>query len=131
MFSCCFSTDTLTSLRLLKVDMLLILLHKEHKVDSLGIFLTRILKLAILVSVLETTLCLRLLKILVISIHLFYVLLCPIFSDFPFFLIHRTTWAMDLKVFLLRWDSMTRCKMIQLKAISVWLMPTLFSPRFL
>lgn len=59
---CFFPTDILTTLRLLKVDMLSIMLHKEHKVDSQGIFLTRILKLDILALVLETTLCHRLLK---------------------------------------------------------------------
>ncbi|XP_029125811.1 uncharacterized protein LOC114915341 [Cajanus cajan] len=85
--------------RLLKVDMLLIMLHKEHKVDSQGISLTRILKPDILVLVLEMTLCLG------------------------------TTWAMDHKAFSPKWDSMIPCKMMRRRAISVWRMPTLFSPR--
>lgn len=54
----------LATLRLLKVDMLSIMQHKEHKVDSQGTFLTRILKLDIHALVLEMILCLRLLKIL-------------------------------------------------------------------
>jgi hypothetical protein len=53
--------NTLATLRLLKVDMLLTMQHKEHKVDSQGTFLTRILKLDIHALVLEMTLCLRLL----------------------------------------------------------------------
>jgi len=56
--------NTLATFRLLKVDMLLIMQHKEHKVDSQGTFLTRILKLDIHASVLEMILCLRLLKLL-------------------------------------------------------------------
>ena len=44
--------------------MLLIMLHKGHKVDSLATLWTRILKLDILVLGLEMILCLRLLKLI-------------------------------------------------------------------
>lgn len=123
-------TNTLTTLRLLKLDMLLIMLHKEHKVDSQGTFWTRILKLDIHVLVLEMTSCLRLLKLLQMSISPSIWVAYSFLFWFSILLIHRTTWPMERQVFSLRLDSVIPCKMMQHRAISVWPIPILSSPRF-